>query len=238
MNIVVLTGAGISAESGLPTFRGPGGLWNGHSATALATPEAFHRDPGLVHDFYNFRRRMLNSGAIAPNPAHTALAELEKASDTRSSFTLLTQNVDNLHERAGSQNVVHIHGELNKARCMDSGTVIDWTVDLSTETVSPFNAGRPGRLRPHIVWFGEVPLHLNLAERAISGCDLFLAIGTSGVVWPAAGMVQWAPAHCRTVLVNLEPPANQQLFSEFLPGTAVEIVPDFCQRLLAVAEKG
>ena len=198
----------------------------------LATPEAFAKTPDLVHEFYNYRRRMLLDPKIQPNAAHQTLAELESRWKGRGSFTLVTQNVDNLHERAGSRNVVHIHGELTRARCMDSGKVFEWTEDLSTSTVHPEPDGRAGRLRPHIVWFGEIPMRLEPVQNAISECDLFVTIGSSGVVWPAAGLVQWAPAHCRRVLMNLEPSANAQFFDETIAGAAAETVPEFFRQLV------
>jgi len=197
----------------------------------LATPEAFARNPGLVHDFYNFRRRMLQDPNIRPNAAHEALAQLEARWHGRGSFTLVTQNVDNLHERAGSSRVIHLHGELVKARCRDSGKVYEWTGDLSAETAHP-EPGKPaGRLRPHIVWFGEIPMHLEIVQEAVSQCDLFVTVGSSGVVWPAAGLVQMAPSHSRRVLINLEPSANEHFFDETVDGPAAVTVPVFCQSL-------
>ena len=232
MNIVFLTGAGISAESGLPTFRGEGGWWRGHAATDLATPEAFRRHPELVHQFYNFRRQMLQSNEIKPNPAHEALADLEHRW-TAGNFLLITQNVGNLHQRAGSHQVVPIHGELTKARCLDTGEVFPWTQNLSTSTEHPQNDRPAGRLRPHIVWFGETPLQLPYLEKQVAAADLFVAVGTSGIVWPAAGLARGTRPECRRVLLNLAPPDNQAFFQEFVRGPASSTVPDFCQSLLS-----
>ena len=187
-NLVILTGAGVSAESGVPTFRASDGLWEGHRVEDVATPEGFSADPALVQDFYNQRRRQLAS--VHPNAAHRALADL--AARWRGDFLLVTQNVDDLHDRAHLQTppvpgfeLIHMHGELLKARCTASGAVYDWTGDLETAHASPHHPH--GVLRPHIVWFGEIPLEMERIEAALEACDLFLSIGTSGAVWPAAG---------------------------------------------------
>ena len=214
----------------MPTFRGAGGWWQGHAATDLATPEAFQRAPELVHQFYNYRRRMLFSGEVAPNAAHQALAQFEQHW-TAGEFLLITQNVDNLHQRAGSQQVVPIHGELAKVRCLDTEEVFSWEQDLFPSTPHPHDPTKLGRLRPHIVWFGETPLQLPYLEEKIATADVFVAIGTSGVVWPAAGLVQWTPPSCRRVLLNLEPPENESFFDEFIAGPATETVPAFCRSL-------
>lgn len=225
--IVVLTGAGISAASGLSTFRDPDGIWARYDIGQVATPGAFAADPALVHAFYNARRRQLRSTAVRPNAAHLALAALEG----RCGVTLVTQNVDDLHERAGSRDPIHMHGELLKARCLGSGRVIPWETDLDVSTTCPC-CGRPGRLRPHVVWFGEMPLHLERIHRALRGCRLFLAIGTSGQVHPAAGFVSLArAAGARTVELNLERTILSDQFDETVPGPASEVVPGYLERL-------
>ena len=187
--VVVLTGAGISAESGIQTFRAADGLWEEHRVEDVATPEGYRRDPELVQRFYNARRRALQSSEIQPNAAHKALAELEQV--LGDNFLLVTQNIDNLHERAGNSRVLHMHGELLKARCTDSGQVIDWSGDLTTDdrcTCCQF----PAPLRPHVVWFGEMPIGMEEIYHALEQADLFIAIGTSGHVYPAAGFVHEA----------------------------------------------
>ncbi|WP_368933354.1 NAD-dependent deacylase [Brevundimonas naejangsanensis] len=229
MNLVVLTGAGVSAESGVPTFRASDGLWEGHRVEAVATPEGFAADPALVQDFYNQRRRQLAS--VHPNAAHRALADL--AARWTGDFLLVTQNVDDLHDRAHAQTppapgfeLIHMHGELKKARCTASGVVCDWDGDLEPAHASPHHPR--GRLRPHIVWFGEIPLEMERIERALARCDLFVSIGTSGAVYPAAGFVQLARmAGARTVEINLEPTQGANLFDEGVYGPASETVPAF-----------
>lgn len=233
-NLVILTGSGISAESGVPTFRAADGLWEGHRVEDVATPEAFARDPALVQDFYNRRRRQLSQ--VAPNAAHLALAEL--AARWPGAFLLVTQNVDDLHDRAHAATppaqgfeLIHMHGELLKARCTGSDTICDWPGDLHSDHASPHHPH--GRLRPHIVWFGEMPLEMERIERALESCDLFVSIGTSGAVYPAAGFVQqarWAGA--RTVEINLAPTQGRALFDEGLYGPAGETVPAFVETLL------
>ena len=232
-NLVVLTGAGISAESGMPTFRAADGLWLGHRVEDVATPEAFARDPALVQDFYNQRRRQL--ATVHPNAAHRALAVL--AARWESEFLLVTQNVDDLHDRAHAETqpgpefeLIHMHGELRKARCTASGVVCDCPGDLEPDHASPHH--RAGRLRPDIVWFGEIPLQMDRIERALSRCDLFLSIGTSGAVWPAAGFVQLARmAGARTVEINLEPTRGGHLFDETVRGPAGQVLPPFLAEL-------
>lgn len=231
-SIVVLTGAGISAESGLSTFRAEDGLWEKHRLEDVATPEAFARDPGLVQAFYNARRRRLLEADVRPNPAHLALAELERA--WTGEVLLVTQNVDDLHERAGSRSVVHMHGEILKVRCLRSGAVHRWTDDITPETACPC-CGAARTLRPHVVWFGEMPFELDRIYAALAASSLFVAVGTSGVVHPAAGFVdevrQTASAH--TVEINLEPSAISPLFAKRIYGPASETVPGFVHRLLA-----
>lgn len=234
-NLVILTGAGISAESGVPTFRADDGLWMGHRIEDVATPEAFARDPGLVQDFYNRRRRQL--AEVRPNAAHHALADL--AARWEGDFLLVTQNVDDLHDRAHAETppaagfeLVHMHGELLKAHCTRTGRVCDWPGDLAPQDPSPHHPS--GRLRPHIVWFGEMPLHMERIDAAIAACDLFVAIGTSGEVYPAAGFVQQARlAGARTVEINLAPTSGRRLFDEGVYGPATQMVPAFVHNLMA-----
>ncbi len=223
-NIVILTGAGISAESGVPTFRASDGLWCGHRVERVATPEGFAADPALVQDFYNQRRRQL--AEVKPNAAHEALARL--AANGSGTVLLVTQNVDDLHDRAhvtaGAAPPLHMHGELLKARHMVTGEVRDWHTDIPVES----------DLRPHIVWFGEMPLGMDRIERALAACDLFISIGTSGNVYPAAGFVSAAKrAGARTVELNLEPSLSHSLFDEKILGPATEVVPAFVERLLS-----
>lgn len=233
MNLVILTGAGVSAESGVPTFRASDGLWEGHRVEEVATPEGFAADPALVQDFYNQRRRQLAS--VHPNAAHRALADL--AARWTGDFLLVTQNVDDLHDRAHADvppaagfELIHMHGELKKARCTASGVVCDWDGDLEPAHASPHHPR--GRLRPHIVWFGEIPLEMERIEAALARCDLFVSIGTSGAVYPAAGFVQLARmAGARTVEINLEPTQGAGLFDEGVYGPASETLPAFFDAL-------
>ncbi len=234
-NIFVLTGAGISAESGLGTFRDRkgGGIWAKFDPMKLATPEAFERDPETVLAFYDLRRRdLLNA---RPNAAHVALARLEGALAERGgSLALVTQNIDDLHERAGSRRVIHMHGELLKARCSACETVRPWLDDLAVAHACP-DCGQTGALRPHVVWFGEMPLAMDLIGRALRKSDLFVAIGTSGAVYPAAGFVAEARAYgLRTCEINLEAADNADLFDEQRLGTASETVPAWVEEMLRV----
>jgi len=229
--IVVLTGAGISQESGLDTFRDPNGIWSKYRVEDVATPEAFARDPRKVHDFYNLRRRNLLSGHVRPNAAHAALAELERR--WPSEFLLVTQNVDDLHERAGSRKLIHMHGEMRKARCAACGAVIVNDADLSVETTCAA-CTRPGFMRPQVVMFGEMPLEMERIGAGLAACDLFVSIGTSGNVHPAAGFVAEAnAAGAHTIELNLEPSLGHSHFAESRYGKATEIVPDFVAALLA-----
>ncbi len=231
-SIVVLTGAGISKESGLATFRDPDGIWASVRIEDVATPQAFVRDEARVHAFYNARRSALRDGSVQPNDAHLALAILE--ANWTGEMLLVTQNVDDLHERAGSQNVRHMHGELLKARCMACGIVAEIGGDLAVNSVCPACAAK-GALRPHIVWFGEVPFHMEEIEEKLSSCALFVAIGTSGNVYPAAGFVEIAAANgARTVELNLEPSATSSAFAERRLGPATQIVPQFVAELLGL----
>ncbi len=229
MKVLILTGAGVSAESGIPTFRGSDGLWEGHRFEEVATPEAFESHPGLVHRFYNERRRRLIQGDIKPNPAHLAIAEFE--SRHNDDFLLVTQNIDDLHQRAGSRRILPMHGELLKARCIDTGETFEWREDLDETTPHPRDPSRLGRLRPHIVWFGEVPFGLDEIERAAGEADLFLAIGTSGVVYPAAGIIQLTRPSCRTVEINPQETPLSASFDESIRGPASKYVPEFLDSL-------
>lgn len=229
-SIVVLTGAGVSAESGIQTFRAADGLWENHRVEEVATPEGFQADPELVQRFYNARRQQLLSGDIAPNSAHVALAKLEQAFPGR--FLLVTQNIDDLHERAGSQNLIHMHGELLKMRCSFSEQVFEIYEEIHIASVCPC-CGKTGRLRPHIVWFGEMPMKMEQIYRALMDCDLFLSIGTSGNVYPAAGFVSQAKeAGAHAIEINLEPSLTESLFDQHIYGKAGEILPGFVARLL------
>ncbi len=227
-SIVILTGAGISAESGLRTFRDADGLWERHRLEDVATPEAFQRDPALVQRFYNERRRQLK--VVEPNAAHLALARLEEA--WPGDFLLVTQNVDDLHDRAGSRDPLHMHGELLKARCLACDEVCAWELDLDGDSTCP-GCARRGRLRPHIVWFGEMPLGMDRIYEALERCTIFLAIGTSGKVYPAAGFVEAVPPWARTLELNLEPSSVADAFLEHRFGPATGTVPQLVGELLA-----
>ena len=224
--LFVLTGAGISAESGLKTFRDGGGLWAGHRVESVATPEAWENDPELVWRFYSQRRR--DAMASQPNAAHSALAELERQLGER--FFLCTQNVDDLHERAGSTNMVHMHGELFKSRCEDNcgGPVLqDEGSYESLDQIPKCKCG--GRIRPHIVWFGEIPFGMPRIEKEIERCTMLLVVGTSGAVYPAASFVHWARRRAgspaRTFYIGPEEPLNVGAFTEVILGKAGERLP-------------
>jgi NAD-dependent deacetylase len=226
--IVILTGAGISAESGIPTFRDKGGIWAKYDYRDVATPEGFEKNPQLVHEFYNIRRRAHRSAA--PNAAHFALAHLERAHPGR--VTLVTQNVDWLHEQAGSQQVVHMHGEALKAWCLGCGQRMAWADDMFLGTECP-KCRVKGTLRPDVVWFGEEPYHMDRILKDLAEADLFLSIGTSGNVYPAAGFVAIAAEYgAHTVELNLEPSEGRSHFAEAILGPATEIVPSYVRRLL------
>jgi NAD-dependent deacetylase len=237
-NIVVLTGAGISAESGIQTFRAEDGLWENHKIEDVATPEAFIRNPVLVHRFYNERRQHLLNG-IEPNMAHLSLGQLslQLEESRRGKLTLITQNIDDLHQRSvlsldqGQNGVLPMHGELLKIRCQQSGQLFHCEVDTSIDDLCPC-CQQAGNLRPHIVWFGEMPQYMNEIEHALSQCDLFVAIGTSGNVYPAAGFFEIAQQFgAHTVELNLEPSQAGSKFSEQHYGLATQVVPDFFQGL-------
>jgi len=226
--IVILTGSGVSAESGVATFRDKGGIWSKYDYREVATPEGFARDPALVHEFYNQRRRAHKT--IEPNAAHHALARLER--EHRGEVVLVTQNVDALHEAAGSRTLIHMHGELLKALCARCRARHVWTEDLSTVTVCPA-CGRAGGMRPDVVWFGEMPYHMERIAALLAAADLFISIGTSGSVYPAAGFVAEARARgAHAVELNLEPSEGASLFHEAIHGPAGTIVPAYVERLL------
>lgn len=227
--VVILTGAGISAESGIRTFRATDGLWEEHRIEDVATPEGFMRNPNLVQRFYNERRKQLQDPPIQPNAAHIALAKLEEK--LGENLLLVTQNVDNLHERAGSKNIIHMHGELLKVRCVESGKIYDWTGNI-TEQDKCTCCKTPRKLRPHIVWFGEIPLEMERIYDALNQCDYFIAIGTSGNVYPAAGFVREVSASATTLELNLEPSKVKSHFDKVIIGNASEIVPKFVDELL------
>ncbi|MGL4256199.1 MAG: NAD-dependent deacylase [Microbacterium sp.] len=231
MRIVVLTGAGISAESGVPTFRDADGLWEGHDVEDVATPDGFERDPDLVQRFYDARRRAVAS--VVPNAAHRALARLEGALGEQ--VLVVTQNVDDLHERAGTRNLVHMHGELLRALCTACGARPVWDEDLEPRPPCPACGER--MLRPDVVWFGEMPYDLDRIEQAVVACDVFASIGTSGAVYPAAGYVALAAAFgARTVELNLEPSDALIPFDDARAGRASELVPAWVDELLAAQE--
>jgi NAD-dependent deacetylase len=227
-NIVILTGAGISAESGLATFRGPGGLWEGHRVEDVCTPEALAHDPDLVHRFYDARRAAL--ATVEPNAAHRALARLDAA--WPGELLLVTQNVDDLHERAGSVRLLHMHGELNAALCAACGERRAWSGDLPPGTPCP--VCHAPALRPDIVFFGEMPYDMERIDAALTRADLFVSIGTAGAVYPAAGFVHTARQQGTASLeLNLEPSAGSGLFDECRHGPATDVVPAWVDQLLA-----
>lgn len=227
-SICILTGAGISAESGLSTFRAADGLWEDHRIEDVATPQGFAKDPGLVHRFYNMRRAALKD--VQPNNAHKALAELERK--FKGEVLLITQNVDNLHSRAGSQNLVHMHGELTQVKCNHCRDTHAWHDALSQNTPCP-SCNTSGGMRPDIVWFGEMPYAMDTIEAALSRCDLFVSIGTSGAVYPAAGFVRLAKTYgAKTLELNLEPSAGSDWFDDAQYGPATQIIPAWVQTLI------
>jgi NAD-dependent deacetylase len=229
-SIVILTGAGVSAESGIATFRGPGGLWEGHRVEDVCTPEALARDPALVHRFYDLRRAAL--ATVEPNPAHHALARLDRK--WPGELLLVTQNVDDLHERAGSTRVIHMHGELRSALCAVCGARLPHMPALPPDILC--TACGAAKMRPDIVFFGEVPYAMDRIERALAGCDLFVSIGTSGAVYPAAGFVQLASAYgAETLELNLDRSAGSDLFDETRLGPAGTLVPAWVDEVLATS---
>jgi NAD-dependent deacetylase len=230
-NIVILTGAGISAESGLATFRGPDGLWEGHRVEDVCTPEALARDPELVLEFYDARRRAL--ATVEPNAAHRALADLDAAWDGE--LLIVTQNVDDLHERAGAKRLIHIHGELLSALCRACGERSPFAGAM-IDRPSCLSCGQTGTLRPDIVFFGEIPYAMETIEAALAEADLFVSIGTSGAVYPAAGFVRLASAAgADTLELNLDPSTGGEWFVERRSGPASELVPQWVREMLRPA---
>jgi NAD-dependent deacetylase len=232
--IVILTGAGISAESGLATFRAADGLWEDHRIEDVATPGAYRRDPALVHRFYDARRARL--GQVEPNEAHRALARLD--SDWAGDLLLVTQNVDDLHERAGSMRLLHMHGALTSGWCLACQERFSWTGPMGEEAACP-ECSAFGQVRPDIVWFGEMPYEMDRIESALRACDLFVSIGTSGAVYPAAGFVQTARhcgAHC--LEINLEPSQGSFFFHESRIGKAGDLVPEWVREILSSPGRG
>lgn len=230
-SIVILTGAGISVESGIASFRDRNGIWARHDWRDYATPEGYAHHPARVLGFYNKRRRAL--AGVRPNAAHHALARLESAFG--GNFLLVTQNVDDLHESAGSRKLAHMHGELNSALCEACGTRCRWSGDMTIDSRCG-TCGTAGRLRPDVVWFGEMPYHMDAIYRALATADLFVAIGTSGHVYPAAQFVEEArAAGARTIELNVAESENADAFDERIIGRATETVPAFVDRLLAAA---
>jgi NAD-dependent deacetylase len=226
VKVVVLTGAGISAESGVPTFRDADGLWEGHRVEDVATPEAFQADPETVQRFYDARRAAL--GTVVPNPAHTALAQLERI--LGDDLMLVTQNIDDLHERAGSQRVVHMHGELLSALCIRCDSRSPW---IGPMVGAMCTSCERGELRPDVVWFGEIPYQMDDIIDALVECDLFVSIGTSGAVYPAAGFVHQARAFdARTLELNLVPSEGSRFFHDARHGRAAELVPAWVAELV------
>jgi len=232
-NIVILTGAGISAESGIRTFRASDGLWEEHRIEDVATPEAFARDPKLVQRFYNMRRQPLLDNEVAPNAAHYAIAELQKKHS--GNVTLVTQNIDNLHEQGGSEDVMHMHGEILKIRCCVTGKVFSCQRSVTIADKCDC-CDEAGNLRPHIVWFGEMPLLMEEIYQALEKCDLFVAIGTSGNVYPAASFVQFAnQVGANSLEINLERSNMASEFEKAMYGKATEMVPNWVAKVLDYA---
>lgn len=222
--IVILTGAGISAESGLSTFRAQNGLWEGNNVDDVATYEGYLRDPNMVHNFYNMLRRKLQSPTVKPNKAHIALAKLENKLGSEN-VTIVTQNVDNLHEQAGSKNIIHMHGELLKVRNEKTGKIADCFNDIEYS--------KNHNIRPHIVWFGEIPLQMESIYNKLEHADYFISIGTSGNVYPAAGFVQIANQFgAKTIELNLEPSLKESLFKTKVYGPASKVIPEFVKQFL------
>ena len=219
--VFILAGAGVSAESGIPTFRGVGGLWRNYRIEEVASPIAWHRDPQLVWEFYSMRRRV--ASAAKPNPAHFALAKLEDALQDR--LFVCTQNVDDLHEQAGSKRIVHMHGELFKSRCDTCSRAPLRDTNTYDPPAELPRCGCGGRIRPHICWFGEVPFDLDRIFHALDECSIFMAVGSSGVVEPAASFVAHVGGRARTIYMGVEEPANTSAFAECYLGKAGELLP-------------
>jgi NAD-dependent protein deacetylase/lipoamidase len=219
--VFILCGAGVSAESGIPTFRGVGGLWRNYRIEDVASPDAWHRDPALVWEFYSMRRRVASQAK--PNPAHFALAKLEQVLGDR--LFLCTQNVDNLHEQAGSMHLHHMHGELFKSRCDTCHRPPFDDAGLYEPSTEIPRCPCGGRIRPHICWFGEVPFGMNQIYAALDGCTIFMAVGTSGVVEPAASFVAYVRGRAQTIYVGPESPANASSFTQCYLGNAGDLLP-------------
>lgn len=229
-SVVILTGAGISAESGVRTFRDNDGLWENHRIEDVATPIAWRNDPELVWKFYQARRNQMQE--VEPNPAHVAIAQLQK---NHPNVTLITQNVDNLHERGGSENVIHMHGKLETLRCerTEISEIRMHEADLRDEFVHCSCCSEPSRMRPDIVWFGEMPMFMREIYEAVDNCDVFIVIGSSGHVYPAAGLVDVASQMgAKTILVNLDEPVNASSFDGVYTGKAGEILPSLVESWL------
>jgi len=227
-NILILTGAGISAESGLATFRSSNGLWNNHKVDDVASIEGFERNPALVHDFYNNMKTEIYQAPI--NAAHLAITRLQR--EYQAEVNVVTQNIDTLHEKAENINVYHIHGQINQAVCRNCGHVLETWGDVDTETTCP-NCNILGMMKPNIVFFGESLLCMDKVEDLLRKCDLFISIGTSGVVYPAAGFVQTAKYYgADTIEFTLEPTANNYLFDRHVYGKAGETFPQFVDALI------
>lgn len=228
-NIVILTGAGISAESGLATFRSANGLWNNHRVEDVATIEGFERNPQLVHEFYNELKTEINQAK--PNAAHLAITRLQ-SEYPQAEISIITQNVDTLHEKAGNINIHHIHGQINQAVCLNCGQVMETWGDVETETTCP-NCQVSGMMKPNIVFFGENLLAMDKVEQLLSRCDLFLSVGTSGVVYPAAAFVQIVKQHgAETWEFTLEPTSNNYYFDHHIYGPAGQTIPPFVDSLI------
>lgn len=229
-SLVILSGAGLSVESGVATFRGADGLWEGHRIEDVATPEAFKKQPELVHRFYNLRRAALKT--VEPNAAHHALVRLER--EWPGPFLHITQNVDDLNERAGARKLLHMHGQLRQVRCTWCRAVLTWEGDLESSSVCP-ECARSGKLRPDIVWFGEMPYYIDEIMRALETVDIFLCIGTSGVVYPAAGFARLAAEYgcSRLIEINLERTGISDHFTEQRHGPATIVVPALVGELLS-----
>jgi len=231
-SIVVLTGAGISAESGIQTFRDQNGLWENHRIEDVATPEAFIKNPPLVQEFYNLRRRQLKNNNIMPNNAHLSLGEFEKKFSGE--FHIITQNIDHLHEQAHSKNILHMHGELFKVRCVQTNDIFTWHDDITAKSKCSC-CKLTGTLRPHIVWFGEMPLFMDQIEQLLLAADLFISIGTSGEVYPASMFIQICKRHnpdVTTVEINLNKTSTSNYFDQRFVGPASREVPHFLKSLL------
>ncbi len=228
-NILILTGAGISAESGLATFRAANGLWNNHKVEDVATIEAFQKNPQYVHEFYNDLKKELQNAK--PNPAHLAITRLQNEYKD-ANINIVTQNVDTLHEKAGNRNIWHVHGQINQAVCLNCGHILETFADVDTETICP-NCQVQGMMKPNIVFFGENLLYMDKVDNLLRNCDLFLSIGTSGVVFPAAAFVQTAKYHgAKTLEFNLEMTSNNFYFDRHIFGPAGTTLPAFVDEMI------